>query len=121
MCYNVLCEKNCSRQCYGYCPQWALKWDYRKKTILGELRRYQADIICLQEVETDQFYHFFQPELKKDGYLSVFAPKSRARTMQDAKRKHVDGCAIFYKNNKLATVFYILKIIFLSDIIIRHV
>lgn len=60
----------------------------------------QADVICLQEVETDQFYNFFQSELKKDGYAGLFAPKSRARTMQDSKRKHVDGCAIFYKSNK---------------------
>ena len=55
-------------QIYGYCPSWALSWEYRKKGILDEIRQYAADIICLQEVETDQFYHFFLPELKQDGY-----------------------------------------------------
>lgn len=31
MCYNVLCDKYATRQMYGYCPSWALNWDYRKK------------------------------------------------------------------------------------------
>lgn len=31
MCYNVLCDKYATRQMYGYCPSWALSWDYRKK------------------------------------------------------------------------------------------
>ena len=35
--------------------------------ILDEVRHYSADIIALQEVETDQFYKFFLPELKRDG------------------------------------------------------
>lgn len=48
MCYNVLCEKYATTQMYGYCPSWALSWDYRKKVILGEIRHYTADIITLQ-------------------------------------------------------------------------
>lgn len=55
---------------------------------------------CFQEVETDQFYNFFLPELKRDGYDGIFSPKSRARTMTESERKHVDGCAIFYRTAK---------------------
>ena len=57
-------------------------------------------IIVFQEVETDQFYNFFLPELKRDGYDGIFSPKSRARTMTESERKHVDGCAIFYRTAK---------------------
>lgn len=64
MCYNVLCDKYATRQMYSYCPSWALNWDYRKKGILEEIQHYAADIINLQEVEMDQFYNFFMPELK---------------------------------------------------------
>jgi len=53
-----------------------------------------------QEVETEQFYSYFLPELKKNGYAGVFSAKSRARTMTEQERKHVDGCAIFYKTSK---------------------
>jgi CCR4-NOT transcription complex subunit 6 len=100
MCYNVLCDKYCTRQLYGYCPPWALMWDYRKKRILHELHRYNADIISLQEVETEQFHSFFQPELEAHGYCGIFSAKSRARTMTESERKHVDGCAIFYRSAK---------------------
>jgi len=104
MSYNVLCDKYATRQIYGYCPSWALSWEYRKKGILDEIRQYAADIICLQEVETDQFYHFFLPELKQDGYDGVFSPKSRAKTMTVDERKHVDGCAIFFRASKFSLV-----------------
>lgn len=55
---------------------------------------------ALQEVETDQYLTFFAPELKRHGYSGIFSPKSRARTMTEMDRKHVDGCAIFYRNDK---------------------
>lgn len=54
----------------------------------------------LQEVETEQYYNFFLPELKEQGYDGFFSSKSRARTMSESDRKHVDGCAIFYKTEK---------------------
>jgi len=102
MCYNVLCEKLATRQLYGYCPNWALSWEYRRTKIMEEIKHYSADIICLQEVETEQFYTFFQPELLRDGYDGVFAPKSRAKTMSENERKHVDGCAIFFRSSKFS-------------------
>ncbi|CAH2040750.1 unnamed protein product, partial [Iphiclides podalirius] len=104
MCYNVLCDKYATRQMYGYCPSWALEWDYRKKGILDEIRHYSADIISLQAMETDQFYNFFLPELKQDGYDGIFSPKSRAKTMSESERKYVDGCAIFFRSAKFALV-----------------
>ncbi|XP_046366720.2 uncharacterized protein LOC124142343 [Haliotis rufescens] len=104
MCYNVLCDKYCTRQQYGYCPSWALNWEYRKKGIMEEIRGCNADIISLQEVETDQFYSMFLPELKQDGYDGIFSPKSRARTMTEQERKHVDGCAIFFRTSKFSLV-----------------
>ena len=48
MCYNVLCDKYATRQLYGYCPSWALNWEYRKKAIMEEIRQYNADILSLQ-------------------------------------------------------------------------
>ena len=48
MCYNVLCDKYCTAQLYGYCPSWALSWEYRKTAILKEILHYSADIVSLQ-------------------------------------------------------------------------
>ncbi|CAB3984699.1 CCR4-NOT transcription complex subunit 6-like [Paramuricea clavata] len=100
MCYNVLCDKYCTKTMYGYCPSWALKWEYRKKLIMNEILQHQGDILSLQEVETEQFYSFFLPELQKHGYDGIFSAKSRARTMSEDESKKVDGCAIFYKTTR---------------------
>ncbi|KAM4675507.1 CCR4-NOT transcription complex subunit 6 isoform 2-T2 [Discoglossus pictus] len=104
MCYNVLCDKYATRQLYGYCPSWALNWEYRKKSIMQEIMNCNADIISLQEVETEQYYSFFFLELRDRGYDGFFSPKSRARTMSEQDRKHVDGCAVFFKTEKFTLV-----------------
>lgn len=52
MCYNVLCDKYATRQLYGYCPSWALNWEYRKKGIMEEIVNCDADIISLQVTGT---------------------------------------------------------------------
>ncbi len=48
MSYNVLCDKYATKQIYGYCPTWALSWEYRRKGIMDEIIHGSADIICLQ-------------------------------------------------------------------------
>ena len=48
MSYNVLCDKYATRQMYGYCPTWALGWEYRKNILLKEIIDSSADIIALQ-------------------------------------------------------------------------
>ena len=48
MSYNVLCDKYATRQQYGYCPSWALAWEYRKSIIMKELLDLTPDIIALQ-------------------------------------------------------------------------
>lgn len=100
LCYNVLCDKYATSCLYSYCPSWALNWEYRKAAILKEIRHYEADIITLQEVETEQFRLLFLPEMEAFGYAGIFSPKSRAKTMREEDRKYVDGCAIFWKRDK---------------------
>jgi CCR4-NOT transcription complex subunit 6 len=104
MSYNILNDYYVNRQMFGWCPNWALTWDYRRKAIMDEIKNYSADIICLQEVETEKFYNFFLPELTREGYEGIFAPKSRAKTMNDNDRKHVDGSAIFFRKRKFTMV-----------------
>ena len=76
------------------------------------LSRYRCDVPscfdCLfslnfstsQEVETEQYTKLFLPDLESRGYAGIFSPKSRAKTMNEEERKHVDGCAIFWKVDK---------------------
>lgn len=98
--YNILCEKYATPSHYGYTPSAALSWDHRKAVILDELRARDADIVCLQEIDSESYNDYFRGALALQDYKGVFWPKSRARTMAEKEAKLVDGCAIFYKNSR---------------------
>ncbi|KAH8119438.1 glucose-repressible alcohol dehydrogenase transcriptional effector [Phellopilus nigrolimitatus] len=104
LCYNILCDKYATERLYGYTPNWALQWDYRKGNILAEVIGYNTDFVCLQEVDVAQYEDFFLRNLEEQGYEGVYWPKSRANTMEDSQRRLVDGCATFYKASKYKLV-----------------
>ena len=56
MSYNILCDKYATRAMYGYCPSWALSWEYRRQAILKEIIDSMADIVSLQVREYDILY-----------------------------------------------------------------
>ena len=74
--YNILCDSYATSDVYGYCPSWALSWPYRRQNLLREIVGYLADIVCLQEVQSDHFEEFFAPELDKHGYQALFKKKT---------------------------------------------
>lgn len=98
--YNILCDKYATTSQYGYTPSEVLAWNYRKDIILSEVKGYNADIVCLQEVDQERYNEFFKRELAQKDYRGVFSPKTRAKTMADKEAKFVDGCATFYKSKK---------------------
>ncbi|KXT03138.1 hypothetical protein AC578_7703 [Pseudocercospora eumusae] len=98
--WNILCDRAATAAMYGYTPSEALSWQRRRAMILDELRGRQADIMCLQEMDMENYNEFFRPNLASDDYKGVFWPKSRAQTMQEREAKVVDGSAIFFKNSK---------------------
>ena len=85
---------------YGYTPSEALSWPRRRDMIFDELTGRDADIMCLQEMDVENFNEFFRPNLAPLDYKGIFWPKSRAQTMAEKEARVVDGCAIFYKNTK---------------------
>lgn len=42
-----------------------LHWQYRKQNLLRELLAYKADVLCLQEVQSNHIHDFLAPELDK--------------------------------------------------------
>ena len=50
--YNVLADiyTRINDENYNYCPSWALVWEYRRQKLFDEIIKYDADILCLQEV-----------------------------------------------------------------------
>jgi CCR4-NOT transcription complex subunit 6 len=100
LCYNVLCEAAGTSRMYPYTPSWALTWDYRKELILTEIMNYDADFLCLQEVDIAQYEEYFMQHLSNQGYEGVYWPRGRAKTMTEPARRMVDGSATFFKTSK---------------------
>ncbi|CAB4281283.1 unnamed protein product [Prunus armeniaca] len=69
--YNILGVENASKHpdLYYKVPPRFLEWGRRKKLIRKEINRYNASIMCLQEVDRfDDLAHLFQ----KDGFEGVY-------------------------------------------------
>ncbi|XP_034021063.1 2',5'-phosphodiesterase 12 [Thalassophryne amazonica] len=75
---------------YPYCPHYALQLDYRQNLIKKELAGYNADIVCLQEVDKGVFLESLVPALDAFGLDGVFR----------LKEKQHEGLATFYRRSK---------------------
>lgn len=87
--YNILGVENASKHSdmYDNIPPKYMKWKRRKRLIRKEINRYNASIVCFQEVDRfDDLAHKF----RKDGFEGVY----KARTGEVS-----DGCAIFWKQD----------------------
>ena len=98
--WNTLCDRAATQAAYGYTPSSALVWERRKYMILDEIKDRNADILTLQEIDSENYHEFFAPNLAHHDYKGVFVPKGRARTMSEKEAKVVDGCATFWKGSK---------------------
>lgn len=67
-------------------------WDYRSKILIQELKCYDADIMCLQDV--DLFQEFWYPRLMGMGYDMVF----KQRTQEKEYRN--EGVLIAFKRDR---------------------
>ncbi|KAL1554579.1 Carbon catabolite repressor protein 4 1 [Salvia divinorum] len=100
--YNILSDAYATNDAYSYCPTWALSWPYRRQNLLREIVGYRADIVCLQEVQSDHFEEFFAPELDKHGYQAVF--KMKTTEVFVGALKTIDGCATFFRRDRFTNV-----------------
>jgi hypothetical protein len=103
MCYNILADMYAGRpqaqeELYSYCDPALLQREYRNQMLLGELLAYNADIMCLQELETGGFDRFFKPTLAERGYFGVHAPKRKGGEISP------EGCATFFKEARFQLV-----------------
>ncbi|XP_037534918.1 2',5'-phosphodiesterase 12 [Nematolebias whitei] len=93
--YNILADVYAQTELsktvlYPYCAPYALQLDYRQHLIKKELAGYNADIICLQEVDKGVFVDSLVPALDAFGLDGVFK----------LKEKQHEGLATFYRRSK---------------------
>ncbi|XP_050384699.1 carbon catabolite repressor protein 4 homolog 1 [Argentina anserina] len=100
--YNILSDVYATSESYSYCPSWALSWPYRRQNLLREIVGYCADIVCLQEVQSDHFDEFFAPELDKHGYQALY--KRKTNEVYSGNTQTIDGCATFFRRDRFSHV-----------------
>nr|DBA14604.1 TPA: hypothetical protein GDO54_005546 [Pyxicephalus adspersus] len=93
--YNLLSQDLIEQNphLYLHCPPSILTWDYRWPNLLQELQHWEADILCLQEVQENHYKDQIQPSLKSMGYSCHYKRRTGRKT---------DGCAICFKTQRFS-------------------
>uniref|UniRef100_A0A8D0DYN7 Angel homolog 2 n=1 Tax=Salvator merianae TaxID=96440 RepID=A0A8D0DYN7_SALMN len=93
MSYNILSQDllEDNSHLYKHCQQHVLTWNYRFPNILADIKRLDADILCLQEVQEDQYRIEIKPRLEDLGYHCEYKMRTGRKP---------DGCAICFKTSK---------------------
>ncbi|KAM6961238.1 protein angel homolog 1 [Aplochiton taeniatus] len=93
MSYNILSQDllEMNQHLYSHCPLQVLEWSYRYWLLLGEIRKWRPDILCLQEVQEDHFNEQLHPDLTQMGYACVYKRRTGGKT---------DGCAVCYRGDR---------------------
>ena len=102
--YNILADLYATHEAFPTTPSWALKWQFRRQNLLKELVKYDADILCLQEMQSTHYVEDVQPELDRRGYDSIFKQKTMSEMFTMAGDYAMDGCATFYKRSRFSLV-----------------
>lgn len=89
--YNILADYlawDHRPKLYFHIPYHVLDWEWRKRRLLIEFGLWNADIMCLQEVDR---FHDIEEELAVRGYTGIWKMRTG---------NAVDGCAIFWRTNR---------------------
>ena len=91
--YNVLAQELLEQHLYLYrhVSSDALHWENRAERLLREFKDSKADILCLQEVQSNHYDTFYLPKLQKMGFQGLYKKRTGDKP---------DGCAIFYRTSK---------------------
>ena len=92
--WNVLAELYAGPGTYAHCPAWALAWPFRVRAIVADILRYDADVVALQEVQSEHFDAVIGPAMAAAGYGALYKTKTREAAGTEGK---VDGCAVFFR------------------------
>ncbi|XP_043929832.1 protein angel homolog 1 [Protopterus annectens] len=97
MCYNILSQNllEMNKTLYAHCQPEFLNWEYRLKSILEEVKRWDPDVLCLQEVQEDHYREQLESVLIVSGYECIYKRRTGIKT---------DGCAICYKSAKFSLI-----------------
>lgn len=93
--YNLLADlyadsETAKKELFPYCPEYALNIDYRKQLFMKELIGYNADLMCLCEVDDKIFDLDLTPVFESKGMTGTFQVKGTTR----------EGLATFWRKER---------------------
>ncbi|KAJ6666894.1 hypothetical protein lerEdw1_018896 [Lerista edwardsae] len=93
--YNILSQDllEDNSHLYKHCRRHVLAWAYRFPNILSDIKQLDADVLCLQEVQEDQYQTEIKTNLEALGYHCVYKMRTGRKP---------DGCAICFKTSKFS-------------------
>ncbi|XP_063232866.1 2',5'-phosphodiesterase 12-like isoform X2 [Bacillus rossius redtenbacheri] len=93
--YNVLSDiyakRNEERGKITHCPYYAIDSTYRMELVQKEVAGYNADVICLQEVDQYAYYNMLRTFFEARGYFGVYCLKHPGLN---------EGLAVFFQTVK---------------------
>ncbi|CAG9825169.1 unnamed protein product [Phaedon cochleariae] len=90
--YNILAERYTSiDDNYSYCSPKYIVFDYRKQLLWRELSGFNADIICLQEVDSIHYHNYLKPKFKEQQFSSTYNKKGNSIP---------EGLACFFRKSR---------------------
>lgn len=90
------------------CPVDALTWECRRYQVIQEIVQNDPDIVCLQEVD---HFKFLQKILATQNYEGVFFPKPDSPCLYINDNNGPDGCAVFYKRDRLELLNHFTRVL----------
>ncbi|XP_058816829.1 nocturnin isoform X2 [Topomyia yanbarensis] len=90
------------------CPVDALTWECRRYQMIQEIVQNDPDIVCLQEVD---HFKFIQKILATQNYEGVFFPKPDSPCLYINGNNGPDGCAVFYKKDRLEMINHFTRVL----------
>ena len=101
--YNILADQNAfqapgvpARFYQSYVDASILRRQRRLPLVLQEILSYNADVICLQEVDRSVFHGLFEPVMRHLGYEGFFSEKGTDGSQE--------GCAMFWSRDQFESV-----------------
>ena len=92
--YNTLNARSANPAWYSSVPSDVLAWKLRREAILSEINEQSSDVVCLQEVDSQHYHDFWEPQLNALGYVGIFQSKMRPGNSDE------DGCATFWRDRR---------------------
>lgn len=98
--YNILADyyadtEDGRTKLFNYCPQYAIDIDYRKQLMVKELVGYNADILCLQEVD----FKVFDLDL-----IPFLGEQCSMHGIHNKKGTTPEGLSTFYRTDRFELI-----------------